>query len=168
VSRNSEYLNAACWAVFGVVIVVASWRLDRLANLDINPWSVPGLTPGLVGALIILLAIALGLQARRAPSSPVSAEPDESAQDGQADNPWRSVLAGILCFLFAGVSLGRGVPFVAEGAVFIFVFIVAFSWPQWRTENRLARGLLTSLAVAVAASAIISWLFESVFLVRLP
>jgi hypothetical protein len=167
VSRNSEYLSAACWAVFGVVIVVASWRLDRLENLDINPWSVPGLTPGLVGALIILLAIALGLQARRKAST-VSAEPDESAQDVQPGNPWRSVLAGILCFLFAGVSLGRGVPFVAEGAVFIFVFIVAFSWTQWRTENRLARGLLTSLAVAVAASALISWLFESVFLVRLP
>ncbi len=34
--------------------------------------------------------------------------------------------------------------------------------------GRVARGLVQTLAVAVGASAFISWLFESVFLVRLP
>ena len=42
-----------------------------------------------------------------------------------------------------------------------------FSWGEWRAAGRVARGLLQTLAVAVCASAFISWLFESVFLVRL-
>jgi hypothetical protein len=43
-----------------------------------------------------------------------------------------------------------------------------FSWPTWRAEQRVVRGLLQTLIVAVLAALAISWLFESVFLVRLP
>jgi hypothetical protein len=70
--------------------------------------------------------------------------------------------------LFAGVSLGHGLPFMVEGAVFILVFATIFSWSQWKAEGRLVRGLLTTAVVAAASAALISWLFESVFLVRLP
>lgn len=80
----------------------------------------------------------------------------------------RTLVAGALCVLFAGVSLGHGLPFIAEGAAFIFLFVTVFSWPAWRAEGRMAQGLTTALLVALAASGAISWLFESVFLVRLP
>jgi len=69
---------------------------------------------------------------------------------------------------FAGVSLGHGLPFAVEGAAFILLFITVFSWPQWRAEGRVGRSLATAFVTAVASSALISWLFESVFLVRLP
>jgi uncharacterized membrane protein YfcA len=55
-----------------------------------------------------------------------------------------------------------------EAALFIVLFTSVFSWSQWRKEDRLLRGLATALAVAIAAALFISWLFESVFLVRLP
>jgi hypothetical protein len=43
-----------------------------------------------------------------------------------------------------------------------------FGWPVWRAEGRVASGLLQALIVAVLASMFMAWLFESVFLVRLP
>ena len=55
-----------------------------------------------------------------------------------------------------------------ESAVFVFLFTTVFSWSQWRAENRVLKGLATTLAIALVASLFISWLFESVFLVRLP
>lgn len=163
-SRRSEYLSAAFWAVLGAIIVVASWRLDRLEKLDINRWSVPGLTPGVVGALMVLLAIALALQVR----SQARDDADDTQGVAEGTSMGRTVLAGVLGVLFAGVSLGRGLSFVVEGAAFIFLFTTVFSWSQWRAEARVGRGLLVTLVVAVAASAVITWLFESVFLVRLP
>jgi hypothetical protein len=167
VTRRSEYLNAAFWAALGVIIVVASWRLDRLENLSINPWSAPGLTPGVVGVLMVLLAMALALQVRGRARGETADAPG-SVDGTSAGGMGRTLLAGALCVLFAGVSLGRGLPFMAEGATFIVLFITVFSWPQWRAEGRVARGLLMTLVIAVAAAAVISWLFESVFLVRLP
>jgi hypothetical protein len=57
---------------------------------------------------------------------------------------------------------------VAEAATFIFLFTSVFSWSQWRADGRVLRALATTLATAILASLLISWLFESVFLVRLP
>jgi putative tricarboxylic transport membrane protein len=162
VSRRAELLTAAAWGAAGTAILVASWRMNRLDDRGISPWSAPGLTPGVVGALMILLALVLALQARHAEAS---ADP-VPAQDAGALR--RTLLALALCFGFAGVALGHGLPFVVEGAIFIFVFTTLFSLPVWRAERRIKRGLLQTLAIAVLASSFIAWLFESVFLVRLP
>jgi hypothetical protein len=161
--RRDELLNAGVFGTLGAVILAASWRMDRLADRGIDGWSVPGLTPGVVGALMILLSLALAWKARSASDAPVP--DDKAAAPGSAR---RTLAAVVLCVLFAGITLGHGLPFVVEGAVFIFVFTALFSWHEWRVERRICRGLAQTLAVAVLASAFISWLFESMFLVRLP
>jgi hypothetical protein len=159
-TRRDELLGAGVFAALGAVITAASWRMDRLVDRGIEPWSAPGLLPGVVGVLMLALSLVLAWQARRQTSGA-----DEEAAPGSAR---RTLAATVLCVLFAGITLGHGLPFVLEGAVFIFVFTTLFSWREWRDEGRTGRGLLRTLAVAVLASAFISWLFESVFLVRLP
>ena len=167
-SRRDDAVSAVAWALLGGVIVVASWRLDRLENLGINAWSVPGLTPGVIGALIVVLALVLALQSRATPGD--TAPADDAGEDAETAPPSmrRSVVAAALCVAFAGLSLGHGLPFVVEAAAFVFTFITLFSLPAWRAEGRLARGLSMAFAVAVTSAAAIAWLFESVFLVRLP
>jgi len=160
--RRGDLLDAGVFAAAGAAILVASLRMDRLTDRGIEAWSAPGLTPGVVGALIIVLSLVLVWQAVHAPAQ---AEAGEPAVPGAMR---RAGLALLLCVVFAGITLGHGTPFVIEGAVFIFVFTTLFSWTEWRAAGRAARGLAQTLAVAIAASAFISWLFESVFLVRLP
>ena len=135
--------------------------MDRLADRGINAWSAPGLTPCVVGALMVALALGLAVKALRL-------QPHQLVADG-ATVSWRSAwMALLLCLAFAGLSLGRGLHFAVEAALFIFVFTVVFSWQTWRKQVRAARGLMQTAAVAVLAACGISWLFESVFLVRLP
>ncbi len=160
-SRRGELLSAAAWVALGTVIAVASWRMDRLDDRGINPWSAPGLTPGVVGALMIVLALVLALQSGRSGAPPAESAPAPGSLR-------RTLLAVVLCVGFAGVTLGHGLPFMIEGAAFVFAFTTLFSWSDWRDRGRVRRGLVQTLAIAVAASAFISWLFESVFLVRLP
>ena len=176
-ARRGDLVTAAVWLGLGAAIVVASWRMDRLRHLDVNPWSVPGLTPGLIGALMVLFALVLGWRALRTvgrePRADASADAaaDAGSRSDAAPPPGearRTLVAGALCLLFAGASLGRGVPFVIEGAVFVFAFTTIFSWRSWRDEGRVGRGLVQTLVVSVAAAMLIAWLFESVFLVRLP
>jgi len=180
-SRGGQRLDAAVWAVFGLVVLVAAWRVDRLENLHINPWSIPGLLPGIVGALIILLAAVLAL---RAPPAAPADGAGEAAQDGEAAADGapatqvpgpdaagglaRAFVAAVPCVLFAALGPATPLPFAADAALFIFAFIAIFSWPRWRAQERAGRGLLVAAVVAVVAALAISWLFESVFLVRLP
>ena len=159
-ARRGALLDAGLFGVLGTAILVASWRMDRLADRGIEALSVPGLMPGLVGLLMVLLSLVLAWQART-----VDAGDAEPAVPGAAR---RTGLALLLCVLFAGITLGHGTPFVVEGAVFVFVFTALFSWNEWRAAGRVGRGLLQTALVAVLSSVFISWLFESVFLVRLP
>jgi len=160
--QRGDLISAGVFATVGAAILIGSLRMDRLTDRGIEGWSAPGLTPGVVGALMILLSLVLGWQAARA-SAQTADEPP--AVPGAMR---RAGVALLLCVAFAGVTLGHGLPFVVEGAVFIFVFTTLFSWAEWTAAGRVARGLVQTLAVAVGASAFISWLFESVFLVRLP
>ena len=176
-SRRGEIGSALVWFGLGAAIAVVSWRMDRLGHLGINPWSVPGLTPGALGVLIMVFALALGWQALRAGAAPeteapggridadADAEAEAEADVGAGAAP---VEGSARRTLVAGVTLGRGVPFVVEGSVFVFVFTALFSWSSWRAEGRVGRGLAQTLAIAVVACVLISWLFERVFLVRLP
>jgi len=167
-TRRADLISAAVWGAFGTVVIVASWRLPRLEQMGINPWSVPGITPGLIGAAIVLLAVALALRALRS-AAPGTESPAAAATDATASASLRrSALAALLCFAFAGIGLGRGLPFALEAALFVFVFVCAFSWRTWRAEGRWVRGVVSTLLVAVLSSSAIAWLFSAVFLVRLP
>ena len=166
-SRCGDGLSAAFWGALGATILVASWRMDRLAHLDIALGSVPGLLPGVVGALMIAFALLLALQSWRATGP--AAESAHHASPALTRAGWsRSVLATLLCLLFAGISLGHGWPFQLEAAIFIAAFTACFRWHEWRAQGRLARGIGQTVLIAGVAAAGIGWLFESVFLVRLP
>ncbi|MBL8346674.1 MAG: tripartite tricarboxylate transporter TctB family protein [Rubrivivax sp.] len=165
-SPRGEWLGVAFWAGLGTTIFVASWRMDRLSHQGIAPWSAPGLLPAVVGALMVAFALVLAAQAWHGAEAPEDADP--APKPAETDT-WRgSALATVLCVLFAGASLGRGWPFQVEAAGFILVFTTLFRWREWRAEGKVARGLAQTAVIAVAAALAISWLFESVFLVRLP
>jgi hypothetical protein len=145
------------WVAFGAAVLAASWRMDRLENLHINPWSAPGLMPGILGLLMMLFGAALAL---RRPGG-------EGTQDGGLSRR-RTGLALALCFLFAGGLLGHGLPFWLTAAAFMFLAIVAFRVMDAEPRLPLWRVCLSSAAVSLVAALVIGFLFESVFLVRLP
>ena len=168
-TRRADLVSAALWGAFGTVVIVASWRLPRLEQMGINPWSVPGLTPGLIGAAIVLIALALALRAWRDAPASGAQPPDETAIDAASSASLRRpALAALLCLAFAGISLGHGLPFVLEATLFVFVFVCVFSWRTWRAEGHWVRSVVSTLLVAVLSSSFIAWLFSAVFLVRLP
>jgi putative tricarboxylic transport membrane protein len=125
--------------VFGAAVLVASWRMDRLESLNINPWSAPGLARG-------------------------DAEIEPTRASGS-----RVSLAVLLCFGYAAGLLGHGLPFWLTSAAFMFVAILAFRWLDRDGDYpSLAQLAASSAAIALGAALAIGLLFEQVFLVRLP
>ncbi len=141
----------------GVAVVIESWRMPRFANLGIHPMSVPGLTPGALGLVLGVLGLALFLRSLRA-------RPDPTADRGAAVEGWmRLAMTLAFCLVYA-VGLLGWLPFWLATAVFVFAFVLAFTW----RHRPLVRTALTAGLIAVATSAAVTLLFERVFLVRLP
>jgi putative tricarboxylic transport membrane protein len=159
-SRGAEPYFAVGWIVFGAAVLAGSWRMDRLASLHINPWSAPGLMPGVLGALMMVFGAALGVRALGQRAVPVEAD---------AASAPRVILAIVLCFGYAAGLLGHGLPFWLSSAAFIFIAILSYRWLDRDAETpSLARLAASSAAIAVGSAFGIGLLFEQVFLVRLP
>jgi hypothetical protein len=151
------------WVAFGAMVLAASWRMDRLESLNVNPWSAPGLMPGVLGALMMLFGAALAARAAA-----------QGGLRGRASSrgvpALRTGLALALCFAFAAGLLGHGWPFWLTAFGFLFVAILAFRVLDRDAGSPLSPGrlVLSTASIALAAAVAISLVFEKVFLVRLP
>ncbi|MDQ4134662.1 MAG: tripartite tricarboxylate transporter TctB family protein [Pseudomonadota bacterium] len=157
---SADRIGGLLWLLFGAAVVYGSWTMDRLEAQGVNPVTAPGVLPGLVGLGIMAFALVLVLRRGEAPV--------EGPVGGPADDWRRLGLSWLLCMLFAGVLLGRGLPFWLLAAVFMFLHIVLLDTAERKTEKTLARRAAVALMIAVGVSAAVTYVFQNLFLVRLP
>lgn len=172
-TQRADRIFGLAWTLIGLAIIVESWRMDRLEQQHINPWTVPGLVPGLLGLVLAIFGIVLA--ARRAPPAEMPVEQDllgldepPSEPEHPAEEPWRIGLALLLCLSFAGGLVGSGLPFWGAAFIFLFLAILLFEWPDRRAEGTLARGAARAALIAAGAAVFVTLVFQELFLVRLP
>lgn len=132
--------------------------MDRLESQGVEPYSVPGLLPGLLG--IALAFAGLVLAVRRRPAT-------QHAEPENAFDPARAALAITLCGAFTLGTLGR-IPFALAAFAFVFLAILLFEAPDRRREGTLPAGALRAALVAAGAATAVTLVFQEIFLVRLP
>ena len=54
-SARADLRQGLGWVALGVAVLVGSITMDRLEKQDVNPYTVPGLLPGLLGLAMMLL-----------------------------------------------------------------------------------------------------------------
>src|SRR5205823_13811309 len=106
-AARSELVQACAWLALGIAALVGSLRMDRLESQNINPYTVPGLLPGLLGGVMILLGTLLALRSWR--RGALAAGSDRRPIDLAVVRRVALVLG--LCVAFGVVLVGHGLPF---------------------------------------------------------
>src|SRR5258708_385692 len=166
-SLRSDFLSAIGWMGLGIAILIGSVTMDRLENQGINPYTIPGLLPGLLGiAMTILRAL---LPARSWRPRLLSASPSSEASTHRAERKRLLLVVG-LCLAFGWLLVGHGLPFWLAAAIFVTVAILSLQTQQRKaTGQKLSvRMLVTTAAIGVGAGIAITVVFQELFLVRLP
>lgn len=163
VSPRADLVSSLLWMTFGGAVAVGSWRMDRLENLHINRYEVPGLVPGLLGAAVLLLGVLLALRSiKRGALRPLAAAP---AREGWG----RMTLVFAAMLVYSVLLIGHGLPFWLITAAFVSAFIFFFDRERQTALGRSTpRQVLLALACGVIASAVVSYTFQEIFYVRLP
>lgn len=165
-SPRADLWQSLGWIALGIATVIGSVRMDRLEQQDINPYTVPGLLPGFLGAAIVFFGLLmLARSLRRLAQSPHVPHPRTAADRAEAKRMW-TVLA--LCVGFAVGLVGHGLPFWAAAAIFVTVTIGLLQFAERGAKNQRLRGLAFALAVGLGAGIVITLVFQEFFLVRLP
>ena len=162
----SELRAGLAWVVFGLAVLTLSLRMDRLEAQHINPYTVPGLLPGLLGIVTILLGGLMALRSWRRGGRFASGP--RLAMSGVAMR--RLALVVGLIVAYTVVLLGRGLPFWAGATIYVTASIILLQAPQRAAEGRglTAREAAIALAIGLASGWVITWIFQDAFLVRLP
>jgi hypothetical protein len=164
--KNDLY-DAVGWIALGVAILIGSLLMDRLEQQHINPYTVPGLLPGLLGLMMILLGGILALRSwrRGALTLPV---PAPSADDREQRRRIWIVIALVLGY--SVVLVGHGLPFWIASAIYVTASILVLQrMSRDVNERRLtARAWLKAIVIGVASGGITALVFQELFLVRMP
>jgi hypothetical protein len=184
--HRSDFIIGIVLAFFGAVVVRESLVMPRFASIGADPVTAPGLVPGLLGGVIGLLGLimvvraALGLRAAAAaaatPAAPSEATASEDAVDRAApayvlESPraGRNRLATMLVagLIFSGLAVGR-LPFWLATFLFVFVAVALLELQRYGMGRRVWQRLVVALVIAGGTSWAVVYVFESIFLVRLP
>jgi len=152
-----DLASAAAWVAVGTVIVSASWTMDRLERGGAPLYTAPGLVPGVLGLIILALGVLLGMRAAREGALRRGAPWLQPSMRGE----WGATAVVLaLCFGYAVGLVGRA-PFWLATFLFVSAFIAVFEYPA-------RRGMWMAPVYGAATSLVVTWMFEAVFLVRLP
>jgi hypothetical protein len=159
-SPLADLLTGLALLALSIGIIAGALLMDRLERLQATIYTAPGLVPGILGAVLALMSLILIGRSIRAGVGPVPA-----MRIGQH---WRLAAALVLCLGFALGLVGRGPPFWLGAAIFAAAFVFVFQFPERRRAGTLARGVLFAAGFGLVAGLAIHYLFQDVFLVRLP
>jgi hypothetical protein len=164
-----DVITALFLVALGIGVAIESWRMPRFEHLDINPYTVPGLVPGLLGSVLACLGMILLI--RGIWKGGWRFEFGIEWFGGIFRKPEASQL-GLTLLLTAGYAgglVGR-IHFGLATFLFVSLFILLFEWRSgldWREKRgvfRISLALAQGAVVAVAVTLV----FERIFLVRLP
>jgi hypothetical protein len=164
---KADFLTALCLTALGTAVVIESWRMPRLAERGVPIYSAPGVVPGLLGAVLLLLGLVLLLRSAASGGHRLPGDGGTFGAALRAGGTARLLLTLLLTLTYAAGLIGR-LPYGLATGLFVFAFVALFEWDPADPPTRRIRHLGTAVLQAVLVAAGVSWVFERLFLVRLP
>jgi hypothetical protein len=167
VAPRGDFLSAIGWMTLGTAILIGSVMMDRLADQDINPYTIPGLLPGLLGIAMMILGGLLAIRSWHArPFRPAETTDPSTSHAGRKR---LAVVLG-LCLAFGVGLVGHGLPFWVAVLIFVTASILCLQYQQ-RPAIASTIGLrqfAAATAIGLGAGIAITIIFQDLFLVHLP
>jgi hypothetical protein len=162
---RGDFLSALGWMALGIAILIGSVTMDRLEKQDINPYTIPGLLPGLLGIAMTILGALLAARSWR----PHLLATANRAPVDRAEQKRLLLVLG-LCLAFGVGLVGHGLPFWLAATLFVTAAILCLQYQQRKSagEPLNLRRFVTAGAIGLGAGIVITIVFQEIFLVRLP
>jgi len=164
---RGDLKDAACWIAFGVAVLVGSITMDRLEQQHINPYTIPGLLPGVLGLMMILLGGVLALRSLRRGALHLAPSPS-TAHDSER---WRRIcVVAALCLVYGIVLIGHGLPFWLASTIYVTASILIMQRMSHdpAVRRQTPRAWAKALMIGLVASVVTHLVFQEFFLVRMP
>jgi len=164
--NKADFISSIVLTAFGIGVIVESLRMPRLENLNVNPYTVPGIVPCFIGIFLTLAGLFILIRSIKRGGWKLSLSKSQASHWVNSDMVKRTAMTIFITMGYA-IFLFPHVPFWLATPIFIFVFVVATEAMKYRRLPEGAR-LMTAFALAVIGGLVINYVFQDLFFVRLP
>ncbi|WP_422479399.1 tripartite tricarboxylate transporter TctB family protein [Pleomorphochaeta sp. DL1XJH-081] len=170
---KADFITSIILMVFSAFVLIESIRMPRLEHRNINPYSIPGLVPAVLGVIMGFFSITLFIRSmrhgghlmlkRHEPSPEITAKPSF----WKKPETIRVLLTVGFCLLYAIILVGW-VWYPIATFVFTFIFIVLFEYDRSKLAKEQIRIYVIAAIEALLTAVLVSVVFRYLFLIRLP
>ena len=164
---RADFVTGVLLIALGVGAFVQALRMPRFEDLGVNPYSVPGLVPGLLGLVIAVLGSVLTVRAVRRGGLRLELYGARPGDLLRHERPRRTVLALLLTLGYA-LGLVGWLPFGVATGIFVAIFVALFEWQPGLGARGAARIAAVAVTLGALTGVIVPVVFEDLFLIRLP
>jgi putative tricarboxylic transport membrane protein len=164
---RADFLTAIVLIVFGITVLLISIGMPRFEELNVNPYSVPGIVPGFLGSIFAVLGVTLLIRSVIQKGYRFELTSSGLRNWLRDDSTRRLLLTLGLCIFYALVLVGL-LPYAIGTIIFIFAFIVLFEYRRGVSPAQQKRMFLIAALISVISGLGIWAVFRYVFLVSLP
>lgn len=164
--NKADFFISIFLFLFGLVVLILSIRMPTFRELRANPYSAPGIVPGIMGVILSFMGAILFIRSviRQGYKIKLSSK---AIRIFFKNDSIKRLLITLFLSVFYVVLLGRINYFLLTG-MYIFIFVFAFEFKIKKNILFQRKTIFFALLEAVFIAALISFVFRYLFLVRLP
>lgn len=162
---KADFVTSVVLILLGLGTLIESAAMPRFENLKIEPYTVPGIVPGVLGLLLTLLGAVLFVRA--CANGGWRLEPRRAVALFLSPDNKRLTIGLVLTLGYAAGLVGQ-VPYWLATVIFVFLFTGIYEWSHGEGAKARVKRLVTAGLLAVAVAIAVTVVFQEIFLVRLP
>ena len=164
---RADFVTSIFLTPFGLFILIVSLNMPRFEEQNVTPYSVPGILPAFLGAIITFLGLVLFIRSIRQRGYKLGIGKRAVIGFFRDQSSRRIFLTLIISLLYGLVFLGR-IPFYLATGLFVFAFVLIFEYQFKESFASQRKKVLIALIMSILVSGIVTAVFRYVFLVNLP
>ena len=163
---KKDFITSIVLIAFSLSVIVSSYTMPRLERRGIDPFSAPGVVPGMIGIILFALALVLFIRSARQGGYLILL-PRSGLERGRRGAVVRVGTTLVISLVYAIGLLGR-IDYTLGTLLYIFSFIVLFEYRRGDPFGRQLKVLGYAALQALIAAFLITVVFRKLFLVDLP
>jgi hypothetical protein len=163
---KADFFTSLVLTAFGAAVLILSIQMPNLAEVNQSKFSAPGIVPGFIGAMLILLSGSMLIRSlkRKALAEIKNGIVPKSLFAQETTR--RILLTVLLCVLYA-FCLGK-LWFPIPTFLFVFVFIFLFEYDFKSALKPQMKKVIIAVIIGLITTVAVTLVFQKLFLVNLP
>jgi putative tricarboxylic transport membrane protein len=164
---RADFLTSIGLMAFGVAVLVMSIQMPRFEEQGVNRFSVPGIVPGFLGAIVGVLGLVLFIRSINQQGYKLGLDGSAVSRFFKAEITKRFAVTILVSVAYGWGLVGR-VNYEISTLIYIFLFVVIFD-VKWKQGLKTQwKKILIAFVLAVLVAGIVGTTFRRLFLVNLP